>query len=65
VDAGVKLGDGCSLVRYDGYWGEQSSIDRVEFKVIPDSQTRRSALRSGEVDVIGGTYLAPIAPGSR
>ncbi len=53
---------GAVLVRYDGYWGEQSSIDRVEFKVIPDSQTRVSALRSGEVDLIGGAYLAPVTP---
>ncbi|MGH8909075.1 MAG: ABC transporter substrate-binding protein [Egibacteraceae bacterium] len=53
---------GAALVRYDGYWGEQPRIDRVEFKVIPDSQTRLSALRAGEIDLLGGTYLAPITP---
>ncbi|MGH8930228.1 MAG: ABC transporter substrate-binding protein [Egibacteraceae bacterium] len=53
---------GAALVRYDGYWGERSSIERVEFKAIPDSQTRLSALRAGEVDLLGGTYLAPITP---
>lgn len=34
----------------------------MSFRVIPDSQTRVSALRSGEVDLIGGSYLAPITP---
>jgi nickel transport system substrate-binding protein len=53
---------GATLVRYDGYWGDQSSLDRVEFKAIPDSQTRLSALRAGEVDILGGTSLAPITP---
>lgn len=51
-----------SLVRFDGYWGDESSIDQVDFSVIPDSQTRASALRAGEVDLIGGAYLAPINP---
>ncbi|MGH8932816.1 MAG: ABC transporter substrate-binding protein, partial [Egibacteraceae bacterium] len=53
---------GATLVRYDGYWGDQSSIERAELEVIPDSQTRLSALRAGEVDLIGGTSLAPITP---
>lgn len=50
------------LVRHDGYWGDAPSLGRVSFRVIPDSQTRVSALRSGEVDLIGGSYLAPITP---
>ncbi|MGH8931824.1 MAG: ABC transporter substrate-binding protein, partial [Egibacteraceae bacterium] len=53
---------GAAVVRYDGYWGDLPTIDRVEFQVIPDSQTRVSALRAGEVDLIGGNYLAPITP---
>ncbi len=38
---------------FDGYWGEQSSIERVEFKVIPDSQTRASLddLQASRLDV--------------
>ncbi len=50
------------LVRHDDYWGDAPSLGRVSFRVIPDSQTRVSALRSGEVDLIGGSYLAPITP---
>lgn len=46
--------------RFDDYWGEKPSFERVETKLIPDSQTRLSALRSGEVDLLGGGYMAPI-----
>ncbi|MGH8930253.1 MAG: ABC transporter substrate-binding protein, partial [Egibacteraceae bacterium] len=53
---------GAAVMPYDAYWGEQSSIERVEFRVIPDSQTRVSALRAGEVDLIGGQNMAPILP---
>jgi nickel transport system substrate-binding protein len=51
-----------TLVRNDTYWGGRPSLDRVEFRVIPDSQARLAALKAGEVDVIGGDYLAPLAP---
>jgi nickel transport system substrate-binding protein len=50
------------LVRNDGYWGGQPNLDKVIFKVIPDSQARLAALKAGEVDLIGGDYLAPLAP---
>lgn len=51
-----------TLVRNDTYWGGRPSLDRIEFRVIPDSQARLAALKAGEVDVIGGDYLAPLAP---
>jgi peptide/nickel transport system substrate-binding protein len=41
------------LVKNPSYWGEQSKLDRMVLKVIPDAQTRIMALQSGEVDVIG------------
>lgn len=50
------------LVRNDDYWGGRPTLDRIEFRVIPDSQARVAALKAGEVDVIGGDYLAPLAP---
>lgn len=34
------------------YWGDEPTLGRVEFIPIPESSTRLSALRSGEVDVI-------------
>ncbi|MBM9460158.1 hypothetical protein JK386_09600 [Nocardioides sp. zg-536] len=48
------------FVRNDEYWGEKPELDRVELKVLPDSQTRLAALRAGEVDLIGGGYLSPV-----
>jgi nickel ABC transporter nickel/metallophore binding protein len=51
-----------TLVRNDRYWGAKPGLDRVEFRVIKDSQTRLAALRAGEVDVIGGSYMSPITP---
>lgn len=50
------------LVRNDDYWGPQPGPERVRFTVTKDSQTRVAALRTGEVDMIGGSYLSPITP---
>ena len=50
------------LVRNDTYWGGRPNLDRVVFKVIPSAQARLAAMKAGEVDVIGGDYLAPLAP---
>ncbi|MEN3614862.1 ABC transporter substrate-binding protein [Plantactinospora sp. ZYX-F-223] len=51
-----------ALVRNDDYWGTKPKIDRVEFSVRKDSQTRVAALRASEVDMLGGSYPAPISP---
>lgn len=53
---------GAVLTRNDDYWGETPVLDEVEFSVLPDSQSRAAALRSGEVDLLGGAYLAPLSP---
>lgn len=50
------------LERNDDYWGEKPGLDQVVFKAITDSQARQAALQRGEVDLIGGEYIAPIAP---
>ena len=42
------------FVRNENYWGTKPELERVELVLIPDSQTRVSALRTGEVDLIGG-----------
>ena len=52
------------LTRNDSYWGQRATLDRLVFKTIPDSQARITALQAGEVDVIGGKELAPVAPES-
>ncbi|MER7008900.1 ABC transporter substrate-binding protein [Dactylosporangium sp. NPDC000555] len=50
------------LVRNDTYWGGRPNLDKVLFKVMPSSQARLAALKAGEVDLIGGEYMAPLAP---
>ena len=50
------------LVRNDDYWGEKPAFSRMELKVIPDELARANALRAGEVDVIGGDWVAPLSP---
>lgn len=50
------------LVRNDSYWGEKPSFSRMELKVVPDELARANALRSGELDVIGGDWVAPLSP---
>ncbi len=38
--------------RFDDYWGESAQLEEMTFRFIPDDQTRRLALESGEVDII-------------
>ncbi|MGI5151621.1 ABC transporter substrate-binding protein [Plantactinospora sp. CA-294935] len=47
---------------FDRWVGDKPRLERLEFKVIPDSQARVDALNNGEIDLIGGPYLAPITP---
>ena len=48
------------LVRNDTYWGGRPSLDKIEFKVIPDAGQRVAALKAGDLDLIGGQYLSPV-----
>ena len=50
------------LVRNDKYWGEKPTFARMELKVVPDKLARANALRAGELDVIGGDWVAPLSP---
>jgi peptide/nickel transport system substrate-binding protein len=43
--------------RNEGYWGEKAKLRQITFRFIPDQNTRRLALESGEVDLIW--FLAP------
>lgn len=64
--------------RFDGYWGTKAKLRELTFRFIPDPNTRRLALESGEVDAIyalppqqaasvkarPGLRLAPAPPGA-
>ena len=36
--------------RFDGYWGEVPSIERIVYRYIPDHNSRTLALETGEID---------------
>lgn len=50
------------LVRNDAYWGEKPAFGRLELLVVPDELARANALRAGDLDVIGGDWVAPLSP---
>jgi peptide/nickel transport system substrate-binding protein len=39
------------LERFEGYFGSQPNIDRVEYHIMPDAIARATALRAGDLDV--------------
>lgn len=53
---------GTVLVRNENYWGEKPSFNRMELKVVPDELARANGLRAGDLDVIGGDWVAPLSP---
>lgn len=48
------------LARNEQYWGAKPVPGKIVLPTIYDAQSRLSALRSGQVDVIGGEYTAPL-----
>lgn len=53
---------GAVLVRNEKYWGAKPSFGRIELSVVPDELARANALRSGDLDIIGGDWVAPLSP---
>ena len=49
------------LVRNDAYWGEKPAFSRMELLVVPDELARANGLRAGDLDVIGGDWVAPLS----
>ena len=54
------LGQYCVIQRNDNYWGTPGITQTFRFKVIPDAETRYTALRAGEVQ--GLCDLGAISP---
>lgn len=50
------------LVRNDAYWGEKPAFSHMELLVVPDELARANGLRAGDLDVIGGDWVAPLSP---
>ncbi len=42
------------LIKNSNYWGEVPIVDKIEFIVLPDPQTRVYAMQNGEIDITGG-----------
>jgi ABC-type transport system substrate-binding protein len=47
-----RKGDKAVFEKYDDYWGEKPYYDTVEFKIIPEGNSREAVLRSGEAQMI-------------
>jgi peptide/nickel transport system substrate-binding protein len=48
-----KEGESSTMERFAGYWGEDKALlDKLIFRVIPDSQAAISALKAGETDMM-------------
>lgn len=46
-DPGVEL----VMERFEGYWGERPKIDKLIWRIVPDTSTRLLLLRRGAVDI--------------
>jgi peptide/nickel transport system substrate-binding protein len=49
------------LARYDDYWGEPASLDRLIFRPIADGPARAQALQSGEIQAYDGVDPADVS----
>lgn len=47
-----RKGQDLTVVANENYWGEAPAIERVTFRFIPDTNSLKAALRSGEVQFI-------------
>lgn len=44
-------GERLVLVRNENYWGKRPTVEKIIYRVIPESATRIAMLRSGELDI--------------
>lgn len=50
------------LVRNDKYWGDKPFFQKIELVVVPDELARANGLRAGDLDIIGGDWVATLSP---
>lgn len=54
-------GDHYTLTRYDGYWGTEPQVSKINISIIPDISTARLKLEGGELSmIIHGLSLSDI-----
>ena len=51
-----------TVERNPSYWGPMAKLDRITFRFIPDSNVRRLALESGDVDLISNVPTGEVRP---
>ncbi|MHB8644389.1 MAG: ABC transporter substrate-binding protein [Thermomicrobiales bacterium] len=56
-----QRGVSVDLVANDGYWGGAPKVKAAQVRVIPEDQTRLSALQRGEVDLVRGLLPEQLA----
>ena len=44
--------DSLVMEKYDGYWGEAASLDKVTFKIVPDVNAMVIGLKGGTLDMV-------------
>lgn len=47
-----KKGDQASYEKFGDYWGKKPYYDKVNFNIVPESNSREAMLRSGQADMI-------------
>ncbi|MDI2125673.1 ABC transporter substrate-binding protein [Yinghuangia seranimata] len=50
--ASSQTGVSVTVTKNANYWGTKPHVDRVEYKVLPDTDSRYQSLRSGDTDLI-------------
>ena len=45
-------GEGVYCEKYDGYWGGQPNIDKLNFKIYASTATQQAALETGDLDIM-------------
>ena len=51
--AEYRIGEAVVLGRNDYYWGGKPYLDTIVFRMLPDIQSRITALQTGEIDFTG------------
>ena len=40
------------LVRNEHFWGKKPTVEKITFRIVPETATRVAMLRSGQLDII-------------